>query len=42
MNAAKALDMKTLLANEKFISVLNNPTISEIKQSIKKEEDPQN
>lgn len=41
MSAAKSLDLKTLLANPKFVDVLNKPVVGEIQQDIK-EEDPQN
>ena len=30
VNAAKSLDVKTLLANEKFVKAMNNPTVREI------------
>jgi hypothetical protein len=30
LNAAKSLDIKTLMANEKFVNVINDPTIKEI------------
>jgi hypothetical protein len=35
MNAAKSLDIKTLMANEKFVNAVNNPTVKEIGRKIK-------
>ena len=42
MNAAKSLDIKTLMANEKFIKAINNPVVKEIKQKVKVDQPPPN
>jgi len=35
MNAAKSLDVKALMANEKFVKAANSPAVQEIRQKIK-------
>ena len=35
MNAAKSLDIKTLMADEKFVKALNDPAVKEIRQKVK-------
>jgi len=35
MNAAKSSNVKALMANEKFIKVLNDPAVKEIRQKVK-------
>lgn len=35
VNAAKSMDVKALMANEKFVKIINDPTIQEISQKIK-------
>ena len=37
MNAAKSLDLKTLMANQKFVNALNDPTVKEIDRKIEKQ-----
>ena len=38
MNAAKSLDIKTLMANEKFVNAVNDPAIKKIGQKVKAED----
>ncbi|HOW60014.1 MAG TPA: hypothetical protein PLO78_09865 [Candidatus Omnitrophota bacterium] len=39
MDAARSLDLKTLMANEKFISILNKPEVNELARRSKKQHD---
>ena len=42
MNAAKSSNIKALMANEKFIRVLNDPAVKEIRQKVKVDQTPSN
>jgi hypothetical protein len=37
VNAAKSLDLKTLMANQKFVKAINDPAIKEIDQKMKEQ-----
>jgi hypothetical protein len=37
VNAAKSLDLKTLMANQKFVKAINDPAIKEVDQKIKEQ-----